>query len=152
MSRRAFDIPDADPPPKPKRKYRRCWECGRRAEHDHHVIPKVLGGKRTVPLCKVCHGKVHDRRVMGSSLLIRAGIAIAKAKGLPHGRKPFGTRPGEAETLKMMRRLYRKPRGGKRLSFGAVAKALNEAARPTRQGGPWQAATVRGILLRKTGR
>jgi len=106
--------------------------------------------------------RVLIRQVLGAvaqfeKAVLVAKLAAARARkrrqtGRCEGRKPFGTRPGEAETLKMMRRLYRKPRGGKRLSFGAVAKALNEAARPTRQGGPWQAATVRGILLRKTGR
>ena len=55
-----------------------------------------------------------------------------------------------AATLAMMKRLYRKPRGGRRRSFRQVALALNDAGRPTRQGGPWQAATVRGILMRRT--
>lgn len=37
-----------------------CFECGAVAEEYHHVIPKSLGGKLTIPLCSVCHGKVHD--------------------------------------------------------------------------------------------
>ena len=87
MSRRAFDIPDAEPPPKPKRKYHRCWECGRRAEIEHHVIPKVLGGKRTVWLCTHCEGKIHSRDATGLSLLIRAGQKKARERGVRLGRR-----------------------------------------------------------------
>lgn len=36
-----------------------CFECGEIATEQHHVIPKVLGGKKTVPLCTACHMKVH---------------------------------------------------------------------------------------------
>lgn len=36
-----------------------CFECGNPATENHHVIPKSLGGSKTVPLCSVCHMKVH---------------------------------------------------------------------------------------------
>ncbi len=36
-----------------------CFDCGRPAVHNHHVVPKSLGGIRTVPLCEVCHDKAH---------------------------------------------------------------------------------------------
>jgi hypothetical protein len=36
-----------------------CFECGNEAKHKHHVIPKVLGGTKTIPLCEECHSKVH---------------------------------------------------------------------------------------------
>ena len=91
MMPKTFELPDAKPPPKAKRKYRRCWECGRRAEHEHHVVPKVLGGKRTVPLCNTCHSKIHGRKLC-SSLLIRAGQAKAKANGSPGPGRPKGSR------------------------------------------------------------
>ena len=84
-----FDLPNAKAKDKPKR--RRCWECGRRAEHDHHVVPKVLGGTRTVPLCTDCHAKVHDRRAMYSSLLTRIGLRAARARGVQLGRRQGDT-------------------------------------------------------------
>ncbi len=37
----------------------KCFECGKQATENHHVIPKVLGGTKTVPLCTKCHMKVH---------------------------------------------------------------------------------------------
>jgi hypothetical protein len=36
-----------------------CFECGELATEDHHVIPQVMGGMKTVPLCSSCHMKVH---------------------------------------------------------------------------------------------
>lgn len=36
-----------------------CFECDEPAIHWHHVVPRVKGGSRTVPLCRSCHGKAH---------------------------------------------------------------------------------------------
>lgn len=39
-----------------------CFECGSDVNiHQHHVVPKTLGGTKTVPLCGTCHGKVHGK-------------------------------------------------------------------------------------------
>jgi hypothetical protein len=37
-----------------------CFECGFPAEHNHHVVPKSMGGKNTVPLCQSCHNLIHS--------------------------------------------------------------------------------------------
>lgn len=37
----------------------KCFECGNPATENHHVIPKSLGGTKTVPLCSSCHMKIH---------------------------------------------------------------------------------------------
>jgi len=80
---------------------------------------------------------------------------LAKARKLKkertgrcEGRKPFGTRPGEAEVLKRMKHLYRKPRGGERLGFHPIAMQLNREGLSTRSGKPWSAVTVKRILTR----
>ena len=52
-----------------------CFECGAPAEHNHHVVPKVLGGNKTVPLCTKCHGLVHDRNFTRLKELQKKGIA-----------------------------------------------------------------------------
>jgi hypothetical protein len=38
----------------------KCFECGCAAILKHHVVPKSVGGKKTVPLCGLCHEKIHD--------------------------------------------------------------------------------------------
>lgn len=37
-----------------------CFECGAPATERHHVVPALLGGTKTIPLCGICHAKVHD--------------------------------------------------------------------------------------------
>lgn len=40
-----------------------CYECGNPADHLHHVVPRSLGGNKTLPLCSKCHSMVHGRRL-----------------------------------------------------------------------------------------
>ena len=68
--------------------------------------------------------------------------------GRCESRKSFGTFPGEDETIKRMKQLYRKKPGEERLSCHRIAKILNKENRPTRQGGPWQGPQVQQILKR----
>lgn len=77
-----------------------------------------------------------------------ARIRKRKANGRCEGRKPFGTKPGEEETLALIRRLRRKPRGGERLSYDAIAARLNAEGVPTRTGKAWMGPTVCGIVKR----
>ena len=35
---------------------RPCFECGALTSGSHHVVPRSRGGKRSLPLCVVCHG------------------------------------------------------------------------------------------------
>ncbi len=36
-----------------------CFECGAPAYTDHFVVPRSMGGTRTIPLCYACYEKVH---------------------------------------------------------------------------------------------
>jgi transcriptional regulator of acetoin/glycerol metabolism len=67
-----------------------CFECGRAASNLHHVIPKCLGGTKTVPLCLECHGKVHGRDMVRMARLVRAGQEAARR----NGKKWGGSKPG----------------------------------------------------------
>ena len=76
---------------------------------------------------------------------------LAKARQLKRrrfgrceGRKRFGAKPGEAETLTRMQRLRREGCG-----YGDIARTLNQEHRPSRTGRPWAASVVRRILNRK---
>jgi uncharacterized protein YerC len=64
-----------------------CFECGSiESIHYHHVVPEVKGGKNTLPLCYICHGKVHDKNFKNYRELQRIGIEKAKAEGKFIGR------------------------------------------------------------------
>jgi DNA invertase Pin-like site-specific DNA recombinase len=63
------------------------------------------------------------------------------AEGHCEGRKPFGTRPGETETLSLMLALRKQG-----LSYAAIAAELNHQQRPSREGRPWTHGTVGPVL------
>ena len=59
-----------------------CCNCGYIGKlENHHVVPKVMGGNFTVPLCIKCHGLVHGRDFVKSRNLQAIGIQKAKLKG-----------------------------------------------------------------------
>lgn len=71
--------------------------------------------------------------------------------GRCEGVKPFGTFPGETETVAAMARMRRKPIGrSKRMSFAKIAAKLDEDGFVSRSGKPWTAEAVRKILARKS--
>ena len=64
-----------------------CFECGSNNEIEyHHVVPKVYGGTKTIPLCIECHGKVHSKDFVKLRELSRIGIQRAKENGIVLGR------------------------------------------------------------------
>lgn len=89
---------------------------------------------------------------LDKSMLVKKLRKAREAKkvktGRCEGRKPFGFYPGEAETLKRIKQLYRKPRGEKRLGFYKIARILNDEGWPTRTGTAWHGSHVSAILKR----
>lgn len=92
-----------------------CFECGGKAKHAHHIVPKSLGGKRTIPLCLACHGAVH-RQDLALPALVRKGIAAAKARGVIFGR------PRKLSAEALARAVELRQTG---LSLRAITKILN---------------------------
>jgi len=69
-----------------------CFNCGAPSSHQHHVVPRSLGGVATVPLCHDCHGKAHGKAsgFRDTSELTRKALATIKASGVQLGGAPFG--------------------------------------------------------------
>ena len=98
------------------------------------------------------------RQIMGSiaeyeksRLVSKLRVARERKKaktGRCEGKRPFGSVPGEGETLERMKQLSRKPRLGKRRSMGEIARILNREGLQTRTGVPWSRQAVRAILNR----
>ncbi len=67
----------------------KCFECGTTEDiQQHHVVPKVRGGTKTIPLCYSCHRKAHHRDDPGSMhhrQLTIEGIKKAVARGVKLG-------------------------------------------------------------------
>jgi DNA invertase Pin-like site-specific DNA recombinase len=82
-------------------------------------------------------------------LKLRAARQRVRAKtGRCEGRKPYGSTPAEAAVVERIRSLRRKPVGGDRLSFQAIANKLNEEGVATRSGGPWRPSVIGQIVNR----
>lgn len=130
-----------------------CFECDALATQDHHVIPRLHGGTRTVPLCDDCHGKVHGRCAMDVSTLTALALARKKAKGERIGPPPYGFQvaedgihleeePQEQRVLDVIQRLHAQGE-----SIRAIARTLEKYAVPAR-GSKWHPTTVARILAR----
>ncbi len=88
-----------------------------------------------------------DRRV--TVMKLRAARERKRSRGERcEGRKPFGTFPGELETLARIRELRRKPPHGRRRSLQQICDALNAEGRLSRRGKPWTKQAVNRILRR----
>jgi DNA invertase Pin-like site-specific DNA recombinase len=88
-----------------------------------------------------------DRRV--TVMKLRAARERKRSRGERcEGRKPFGTLPGESETLLRIRELRRKPPKGSRRSLQQVCDVLNTEGLSTRTGKPWTKGVVSRILGR----
>lgn len=134
-----------------------CFDCGRRAVHNHHVVPKTLGGIRTVPLCEVCHDKAHGS---GGGLIDSHFIKERRKKeGKADGTVSFGYRivngwkvefEDEQSTISMMSMLHER-----NYSCREIAENLNRRGFETRsktRGGhraEWNAEQVRTVLKRE---
>jgi len=84
-----------------------------------------------------------------TSIVLKLKAARSRArreKGRCEGRKPFGERDGEAVTMDLIRSLRRKPKGGERMPFAAIAEKLNQDRIPTRTGKPWHPEVIRRLL------
>lgn len=74
------------------RKGENCFECGTNNDlHAHHVVPRVLGGSKTIPLCGYCHALVHDRHHVAIGSLVRATFEKKRLEN-EHtgGQVPYG--------------------------------------------------------------
>jgi DNA invertase Pin-like site-specific DNA recombinase len=102
--------------------------------------------------------RVLIRQVLGAVSQFEKAVIVSKLKaarqrkkratGRCEGRKPYGSKPGEAEVVAYIAKLRRKPKGGERLSFAAIAARLNGEGILSRTGRPWAPETVRGIITR----
>ena len=77
-----------------KIKNNKCFECDSDKNiHHHHVVPKSIGGTKTIPLCGDCHGLVHNKNLTHmSELILKKKRKIAEEGFYPNGTCPFGYR------------------------------------------------------------
>jgi hypothetical protein len=79
-----------------------CFECSKHSLHihNHHVVPKVIGGTKTVPLCPECHGKVHNLKYYNHHILTTEGLKRARERGI------IGGRPKAVKNIKKFKQIF----------------------------------------------
>ena len=141
--------------PKLKNSKARCFDCGRKAVHAHHVVPKSLGGTTTVNLCAECHGKVHNRKFVDSSALVKKGLQKLNEQGYHHGKPPYGyvykngkkkQNPKELKIIDLILKLHDKGENNEE-----ICRQINGKGFFKRDGKPWTRACIWGLLHKSPG-
>ena len=138
----------------------KCYECGTtECIQHHHVVPRSLGGTKTIPLCSICHGKVHgikrDKQINISELTKR-GLEQARKRGVklggPNpeksliiGRQVVQTNANEY-ALSMSPLIM--PMRNEGATLRDIAATLNNAEVKTRRGGKWGPSQVSNLIKR----
>jgi len=136
-----------------------CFECGRLASEEHHVIPESLGGTKTIPLCGGCHALVHggyNKRRDDHVELTKLGLQRAKERGVVLGNPRLGEcrhlaseiiKEGALEFAKSVETEVHKAieEGG---SYSKAAEILNVKGVSTSRGGKWSSSQICRILAR----
>lgn len=129
-----------------------CFECEEPAVHWHHVIPRVLGGTKTIPLCERCHGLVHSRDMTHHVRLTKVAMDEKRRRGERVGSIPYGyclavdgihLASAPDEQLVISKILGLRTSG---MKLRQIAETLNAESVPTRCGGRWYATQVHRVL------
>ena len=135
----------------------KCFECGSREDlHHHHVVPRMRGGTRTIPLCPLCHAKVHGRKSMHTGTLIKEALK-KKAEthklgsAAPYGydfnedRTDFVTVEEEEKVLQLAKE-FAKSLNKKWGLYTKLALHLNEMGIKSRSGGEWSPQSTNKVF------
>jgi hypothetical protein len=136
-----------------------CFECGQPADHRHHVVPRSLGGTKTVDLCAQHHASAHgldEKTWIRHPELTKAALQVKRSQGQRTGQVPYGKQlaadgvhlednENEQRVLVGIRSLR-----DEGLSIRAIAERLNLDSVPAR-GARWHPTTVARILKAERG-
>ena len=132
-----------------------CFECGSSKRlNNHHVVPKTLGGTKTIPLCEKCHGLVHGRKFNTKFLTKIAMSKKRKQNYIISGFIPFGYKRSVCDKKlvkihfqqKIIKDIVKMRKNGETLT--AIANTMKRNKVNTAHGGKWAANTILGIIKR----
>lgn len=100
---------------------KKCFECGGTNHiHQHHIIPKSLGGTKTIPLCNICHGRAHGKSngiyknpndwkklvELGRKKYIQNGGKLGRTAGTVEDVETFLSKPRNQQIKSMLEQGY----------------------------------------------
>ena len=134
-----------------------CFECGTIDDlQEHHVVPRLRGGTKTVPLCYSCHCRAHghDAKGMNHKKLTKEALSQAKSRGVKLGSDNPAIRAGlEKRSLDTLAVLAKPLKDAiQTCGYGkwtAIAGWMMENEFKTPNGKDrWYPATVRQLVLK----
>ena len=136
------------------------------ATENHHIIPKSLGGKKTIPVCSSCHAKIHcmkdgqKTRRDNHSFLTKKGLERARKRGVkigcPGNLTNAGRKKGRLTRSKKARTNKANIKATKFIllhiekgyTITQIARKLNDQGYKTSRGKGFVHTTVRRLLDR----
>jgi hypothetical protein len=140
----------------------KCFECDSiNYIHYHHVVPQSKGGTKTIPLCEMCHGKVHGIDFTNHGILTKEGLKRAKENGVKLGNSQNFTNKGRQKGLNTIMKNKLKDSNwitcknfienfikiNGKINYTHISNSLNEQGYKTRKGSIYTPSTVRRIHL-----
>ncbi len=133
--------------------YNLCFECGKPAQTNHHVVPKSKGGTKTIPLCYNCHGKVHGKDFVKMHSLSKDVVNKMREDGFyVGGKREYGYDIVEGKLIenKTEQEVIEKIKewrasGAKKID---VLRRLNNAGIKGATGGVWKYESLRKLIKR----
>ena len=127
---------------------KQCFECGTTDDlQEHHVVPRLRGGTKTVTLCYSCHMKAHGRDAKGlhHGRLTKEALAQAKARGVKLGTSnpvikeasQRGKRAKRVRTIARLTPVFLEIRDEGFTTGIAMANILNARGIQSASGRPW---------------
>ena len=132
----------------------KCFECNNTNNIVyHHVVPESLGGKNTIPLCQLCHDKVHHvnkPRNISLSNLTKLGLQKRKQQGFKLGnpnlnevrKKALQVRKTNAKDFKMRIRPIALQMIANGCNASQVANNLNQLGIKTVRNELWKSTNI----------
>ena len=137
----------------------RCVECGSKANIVfHHLIPESKGGRFTLPVCQMCHDKIHGvkkPRNISLSKLTKDGLKRARRNGVklgtPNPEKAVAAmvaanKGARIEFATKVLPVIEEIRSAGVKTLQGIADCLNRRGIATRNGKSWHPSSVRNVI------
>ena len=129
----------------------KCFECGNRAEEDHHVVPVSKGGTKVVNVCLECHGKIHGINRLALGKLTSEALKAKWQRGeycggrLAYGKQNVDGKVELNETEKQVLVEAKRLREAG-LSYRAIAAEMELAGLTNRKGSQFNHNQIRRFI------
>ena len=132
-----------------------CYECNCNKDlQEHHILPKILGGTKTITLCGNCHGKIHGGKFIKLSNLIKKSLHNKRNSGTKYTKSLLGFDVENGKMVvnkkeqKIIRKMFKMYESGS--GYTDIANHLNRNGYSIKNGNSFSRSYVSSILKNKS--